>query len=212
MSAGLASTSFWYSATARLDVAALERVLRRGVARVDLLLAGLLVDGASGARLVPAGEALRGELLQHLGQGLAQLLDGAVFWNSGIGRPWATSATSGTDGICMAWAICGTASMSTRPSRKRPSNSPDSVCRSSASVHALGRAGRALEGQQHRGRARGLEDLLEVLLGHRDGVRRGSAGRGCPLRSLQSRQIHRARPREGFLRHADILYDTLVLG
>src|SRR4051794_27679050 len=58
---------------------------------------------------------------------------GAASWISGIGRPCATSTTSGTDGICIAWAIWGTASMSTRPSRKRPSNSLERVWRSSAS-------------------------------------------------------------------------------
>ena len=108
----------------RVDVAALERVLRRGVARVELLLAGLLVDHAA---------ALRGwcrpvkpwavSCCSTCVTAWRSSSSGAAFWNSGIGRPCATRATSGTDGICIAWAIWGTASMSTRPSRKRPSNS-----------------------------------------------------------------------------------------
>ena len=57
---------------------------------------------------------------------------GGASWNSGAGRPWATSATSGTDGICIACAIDGAASMSTLPSRNLPSNSLARVCRSAA--------------------------------------------------------------------------------
>ncbi len=38
----------------------------------------------------------------------------------------------------MACAICGTASMSTRPARNLPSNSPDRVSRSSASCALSG--------------------------------------------------------------------------
>jgi hypothetical protein len=63
---------------------------------------------------------------------------GTRFWSRGIGRPCATSTTRGTDGICIAWAICGTASMSTRPSRNRPSNSVDSDCIASASCTLSG--------------------------------------------------------------------------
>ena len=44
-----------------------------------------------------------------------------------------TATTSGTAWICIACAIDGVASMSTSPTRNRPSNSPDSEARSSAS-------------------------------------------------------------------------------
>ena len=44
-------------------------------------------------------------------------------WSSGASRPWSTIATSGTDCTCMACAIPGWASTSTRPTAIRPSSS-----------------------------------------------------------------------------------------
>ena len=74
---------------------------------------------------------------------------------------------------------------------------------------------RVASDQQHRGAARALQHLLEVLLGHRDGVRRSGtrpttrpAGACWATPGLQSGQIHRTGSGEGFLGHADILYDT----
>ena len=139
-SAGLASTSFWYSATARVDVTALEGVLRRDVARVELLLAGLLVDhAAAGARLVPPGEAAGGQLLQHLGDRLAQLLErGERSGSAASAAPAPRARPAARTGSASPGRSGATASMSTRPSRNRPSNSPDSVCIASASCTLSG--------------------------------------------------------------------------
>ena len=64
---------------------------------------------------------------------------GGASWNSGRRATLeATSATSGTDGICIACAIDGAASMSTLPSRNLPSNSLARVCRSAARLALSG--------------------------------------------------------------------------
>ena len=78
-------------------------------------------------------------------------------------------------------------------------------------LHALGRPARALEGEQDRCAARALEQLLEVLLGHGDGVRRArtrrSGARGGPrtVRSLQSGQIDRTWSGKWLLAHDSIV-------
>ncbi len=48
------------------------------------------------------------------------------------GRPSSSTIIIGTCGICIACAICGTASMSTRATRKRPAFSSATVTRSLA--------------------------------------------------------------------------------
>ena len=100
-----------------VDVTGDERVLGRGVARVDRLLLALRRRRGARPGLVPSGDALGGELLADLVSAVRSSSIGRASCISGIGRPSTTATTSGIDGICMAWAICGAASMSTSPSR-----------------------------------------------------------------------------------------------
>ena len=133
-SAGLASTSFWYSATARVEVTGGQRVLRGRVARVDVLLV-LGPPAAPG----PAPSGWCRPVMPWVAicsstwvSSVRRSSSGGASWSSGIIRPCTTSATSGTDGTCSACASCGEASTSTLPTRKRPSNSSASTSRSAA--------------------------------------------------------------------------------
>ena len=105
-----------------------------------------------------------------------ELLDRGSVLEQRHRSPLRHRATSGTDGICIAWAICGMASMSTRPEEDPSSSSAESVCRSSASVTLSGeRVG--LSNASSTGAVREVSSsLLEVLLGHLDGVRAPPAG------------------------------------
>ncbi len=147
VSAGLASTQLLVLRDGPVDVAVTERVLGGGVARVDLrsrrgAAAASGGRGRRGARLVPAGDALGGQLLHTWVSAVRSSSIGTTSWSSGIGRPSSTATTSGIDGICMACAIAGAASMSTSPTRKRPSNSPDSVGEVVGELAALGHPAR----------------------------------------------------------------------
>ena len=134
VSAGLASTSFWYAATAP-SMSPASSASWAGAYRGS--------TAGSSPSSAGSGAAVRGwcrvvtpwavSCCTTWVNAARSSSSGSASWKSGIGRPSSTATTSGTDGICIAWAICGTASMSTRPSRKRPSNSSDRVFMSSAS-------------------------------------------------------------------------------
>ena len=181
-SAGFASTSSGLCHRP-LDVALAERVLGRGVPGVDLGLLTLGRDGgAVGSRLVPGGDPLGGDLLHHLGERGAQLVDGQRVLEQRH-RPAVEDQHDQRD-------------------RRDLHRLSDSRCRvdvdetgQEAALElvrqgayvvgegaALRHPGAGVEHQQDRRGHRLLENLLEVLLAEVHGVRRtarATGGRGA---------------------------------
>ena len=105
--------------------------------------------------VMPCAVSCCTELLE---QRCAARRGGSTSWNSGVaGRPSRSTNSIGTCGICMAWAIAGEASMSTRPARNRPSYSPATASPGRRPGGALGRLRAGVEDQQHGRGHRGLE-------------------------------------------------------
>ena len=165
----------------RVDVTALEGFLGRHVTGIELLLAGLLVhDAVARARLVPSGEPARGELLQHLGDGLTQLLERGELLDQRHRPPLGNQHDQrhGRDlhRLRDLRQRVDVDAAQQEPALELAGQRLDRV----GQLHALRRPGRTLEGQQHRRGARSLEHLLEVLLADPDGVRRARLGPAAP--------------------------------
>ena len=144
-SAGLASTSFWYSATAPSMSPSLERVLRRrrsagrpGSSPVSSSTAAAL--GRGWCR--PVTPCAVSCCITWVSASAAPRA-AAASWSSGIGRPWAPAPPAGSTGSASPARSAATASMSTRPSRKRPSNSSDRRLQVVGEGAALGHPGPA---------------------------------------------------------------------
>ena len=141
---------------------------------------------------MPAGDALGGHLLQHLGdQRCAAPRAAAASWSSGIIRPWTTSATSGTDGICSAWASCGDGVDVDLAEQEPALELVGEHLEVVGQLGALGDLRRRVDHQQHRRVHRRLEVRLDVLLVEVDGVGAGAPPRGRPAGAEPARRTAR---------------------